>query len=142
MSAETSQNLPPKQSMVTAVNAIVEGHTYTSAAELADVSRTQLYQWRKRDATFQQLLNEAIAETQQASRDRLNSLHDRAVTSINQILTDLDSPPAVRLQAAKYVLDRADQLAEDEGEWTEEQARDLLGDDVVDLVYERAKRSA
>ena len=136
-----AQNATPDPVKLLIVHALMEGATYTAAAEAGGITRSQLWRLRHDDAEFQHLLNTAIAETQQASRDRINLLHDRAVTAINQILTDLDEPGAVRLQAAKYVLERADVIDEADGDWTEEQARDLFGDEIVDLAFERARRA-
>lgn len=107
-STESTAVLGPQQADV--IIALMRGATVTDATKQANVDRTTFYLWMKSDANFQAELNRAKQEQMDAVRARLRGLADTAVSTIEEMLTDKDVPPGVRLRAALAVLLGSDTL--------------------------------
>lgn len=94
--------LTPKQSAVIA--ALARGENVTNAAKEADVDRTSYYLWLKTKPHFVAELNRAEEEHRQAMRAQFQQLGDKAISTIQEILTENGTPPGIRLKAALAVL--------------------------------------
>jgi hypothetical protein len=82
-----------------AIAALSAGSTVTEAAARAGVNRVTVSRWRTDDVVFIAALNAGRAELRDAVRARLHALG-----TVREILTDRNSPSAVRLKAAQDVL--------------------------------------
>jgi hypothetical protein len=90
----------PTPQQVKAVAALVAGKT---AAEAGVSSRT-LYRWQRDDVVFVAALNAARGELIDSTRAALRALGGEAVATVQAVMTDPATPPAVRLTAAFKVL--------------------------------------
>jgi AcrR family transcriptional regulator len=107
-STESTRGLRPHQAEVIA--ALMHGATVTDAAERANVDRTTFYLWLRSDSKFQAELDRARQEQTDAMRARLRGLAAMAVSTLEEMLTDMNVPPGVRLKAALAILQGTDTL--------------------------------
>ena len=101
-STESTVALVPQQTEV--IMALVRGATVTDATRQANIDRTTFYLWLKSDANFLAELNRAKKEQTDAIRAQFRDLADSAVSTVREMLTRTDVPPAVRLRAALAVI--------------------------------------
>jgi hypothetical protein len=94
----------PKPAQYRAIGALLAGSTVTDAAKSAGVSRATVHRWLAGDPDFMAAYNMARREAAEALRQRLRGMGHEAVEALRELLTDRDTPPAVRLRAAMEVL--------------------------------------
>jgi hypothetical protein len=94
----------PRPAQVRAIGALLAGSTVTDAAKSAGVSRATVHRWLSDDPDFMAAYNMARREAAEARRQRLSGMGLEAVETLRELLTDRDTPPAVRLRAAMEVL--------------------------------------
>ncbi|MFN3324964.1 MAG: SEC-C metal-binding domain-containing protein [Bryobacteraceae bacterium] len=98
-------DLTPAQ--LRAVHALAAGATVTAAAEAAEVHRDTIYEWRRSKPAFAQAVIQAKSACEARLHDQLATLAQLAVATLQQLLEDPDTPPAIRLRAALAVLRRS-----------------------------------
>ncbi len=96
--------LTPVQVQIAA--ALASGTTIVRAALDAGVHRTTIHKWLQTSTEFCQAVKQARDHYDSLIADRLNELSVLAIDTIRQLLTNPDTPPAVRLRAALAVLGR------------------------------------
>ena len=94
----------PTPAQELAIAALIAGSTVTEAAARAGVNRETVSRWRTDDVVFIAALNAGRAELRDAVRAGLHALAREALGTVREILTDRNSPAAVRLKAAQDVL--------------------------------------
>lgn len=100
---DTSPALTTQQEA--AIASLLTGATLAKAAEAAGVDRTTLWRWLKTDAAFVAEHNRARKEQRDAAQLEVRSLTSQAVSTIRDLMTNADAPPAIRLKAALAVLE-------------------------------------
>lgn len=94
--------LSPQQLAV--ICALSTGATMTAAAQEAGVHRNTIANWRRNSLPFQQALAHAQYDHALYYREKAGNLADLAIKSIEEILSDPDAPPSVRLKAALAII--------------------------------------
>lgn len=97
-------SLGPTPAQELALAALLAGQTVTAAAAAAGVCREQVTRWKRDDVVFIASYNARVMELREAARAELRALAKDAIAAIRDLVTSADTPPAVRLQAAKDVL--------------------------------------
>ena len=98
-----------------AASALAAGGTIEAAAGTAGVTARTVRRWRDGDETFQALLADethAGVDRLRSARDRLVDELDRVIDTLVALLTDPETPAAVRERAARTLLDRGMALPE------------------------------
>jgi hypothetical protein len=98
----TQSTLTAKQ--VSVIEALASGATLTDAAKKAEVDRTTVYLWMRKDDLFVAELNRSRREVADAMRAQLGGLAWEAIRAVREVLTGADIPAVVRLKAALAVL--------------------------------------
>lgn len=88
-----------------AVSLLAEGRTIEEVARELGIGRTTLYRWRT-SPVFAAALAEATARGLGAALERLRCLREGAIGVLEDLLADAAAPAAVRLAAAREVMDR------------------------------------
>ncbi len=96
--------LTPVQVRIAA--ALAAGTTIVRAALDAGVHRTTIHKWLQTSKEFCDAVKQARDHYDGLIADQLNELSVLALDTIRQLLTNPDTPPAVRLRAALAVLGR------------------------------------
>ena len=99
-----------------ALDALIAGHTMAEAARIADVSRSTLYNWIKRDASFMAALNQWRDEIQELCHDRLMALAERATQALDRSLETADAKVALQLLKGLGLLEKRKIASADPGE--------------------------
>lgn len=95
--------LSPQQLAV--ICALSTGATVAAAAaEQAGIHRNTISNWRRNQLPFQHALAHAQYDRALYFREKLEDLVDLAIQSLQQILTDPNAPPSVRLKAALAII--------------------------------------
>lgn len=99
-------SLPPTLSPAQgkAVAALAQGASLAEAARAAGIHRSTLYHWLESNSQFRTAVQESRAEFAHYLRAELRQLATLAVATLRQLLTNADTPPALRLRAANAVL--------------------------------------
>ena len=97
--------LPPVQEKVIA--AIVGGATLRAAAEAAGIHRNTISYWRRTSLLFRDALGHAQYDKAIFIREEAENHVADAFAAIHTILTKPEASDAVRLSAAKYIIDKA-----------------------------------
>jgi hypothetical protein len=96
--------LSPKQ--IEVIYALAAGQSLTSAAEAAGIHRSTIYDWRAQPA-FRSALQSARDARADSIREDTLEMAAHATNALRTLLTDPETPPAVRLKAALSVLHSA-----------------------------------
>jgi hypothetical protein len=105
--SDTNKNLSPVQAQVIA--ALAQGRTITDAARGASIHRTTIHHWFRTAPVFKAAFQEAQREYVDTLHDGLRDLAARAVETLRNLLSDPNTPPAVRLRTALAILQRPKQ---------------------------------
>jgi transposase-like protein len=97
--------LPPAQEQVLA--AIVGGATMKAAAEAASIHRNTISYWRQTSLPFREALSQAQYDKAIFIREEAENHVADSFAAIHAILTKPDASDAARLNAAKYIIDKA-----------------------------------
>jgi hypothetical protein len=98
-------NLPPAQEQVLA--AIIGGATMKAAAEAASIHRNTISYWRQTSLPFREALSQAQYDKAVFIREEAENHVTDSFAAIHAILTNPDAPDSARLNAAKYIIDKA-----------------------------------
>ena len=98
----TDYGLTPQQ--FTVICALSHGATAADAAQQAGVHRNTIANWRRNTLPFQYALAHAQYDRALLFREKAEALADLAIGNIRQILTDPESPAAIRLRASLAIL--------------------------------------
>jgi len=98
----TDYGLTPQQ--FTVICALSSGATAADAAEQAGVHRNTIANWRRNTLPFQYALAHAQYDRALLFREKAEALADLAIENIRKILTDPESPAAIRLRASLAIL--------------------------------------
>jgi outer membrane biosynthesis protein TonB len=101
----TDYGLTPQQLVV--ICALSSGATAAAAAEEAGVHRNTIANWRRNIPPFQTAFAHAQYDRALFFREKMETLVDLALQSIQQILADPKTAPSVRLKAALAILNAA-----------------------------------
>jgi len=96
--------LTPIQQQV--VLALAQGATITSAAASANVHRTTIYNWLNTQKEFEEAVRQARADYILTLHDELKDLSGAALATLRSLLTDAQTPAAVRMRIALAILER------------------------------------
>jgi len=88
----------------TVICALSNGATAADAAEQAGVHRNTIANWRRNALPFQYAFAHAQYDRALLFREKSEALADLAIDNIRQILTDPQSPAAIRLRASLAIL--------------------------------------
>ncbi len=106
MSTSITADLPaltPLEAQVLA--ALEQGRSVSEAAREAGLHRSTIYHWLNHNPAFAGLLGRSTRQRTEALLDRILELANPAFDTIQQLVENENTPPAVRLRAAKLVLD-------------------------------------
>jgi len=92
-----------KPSQIKALSALVDGHTISEAAALADVARSTLSKWITEDGNFNRAYRAAKSEALDAVSRRLTRLGIKATETLEDVLDNSQSD-AIRLRASTDTL--------------------------------------
>jgi len=98
----TDYGLTPQQ--FTVICALSSGATAADAAEQAGVHRNTIANWRRNALPFQYAFAHAQYDRALLFREKAEVLADLAIENIRKILTDPESPAAIRLRASLAIL--------------------------------------
>jgi hypothetical protein len=101
---ETGDLTPPQ---VQVVVALAQGCSTIRAAAAAGVHRTTIYHWMRASDEFRAAVDQARAHFAACLADQLDRLSATALGTLEKLLTDSQTSPAVRLNAALAVLERS-----------------------------------
>ena len=104
----TDQPLRPVQALV--LGEIALGRSVTAATRAAGVDRSCYYRWEKDDPNFAAALFQAKIACGDELRAQVRALATDAIAALRETLTGQDVPAAIRLAAAKEVLNVAGAL--------------------------------
>lgn len=93
------------------IAALLQHGTVKAAAEAAGIAPRTIYD-RMADRKFRADYMEARNEIVRAAVFSINQKLSAAIDTVAEIMSDKDNPPAVRLQAAKTIIDNAGKFAE------------------------------
>jgi len=97
-----SENLSGKQ--LRAMEALLEGKTIPMAAGAASVDERTVRRWLKKPIFYTELQARA-AEILDATAHRLTQAMSNAPLVVHKVMMDMETPAAVKLAAAKILLD-------------------------------------
>ena len=96
ISIHNATKLAPNQ--LAAIVALVGGSSVTDAAERVGIDRTTLHRWLSGDAAFLAALNRMKMEALDAIRREVRSAVGDAARVVRELVTNPDTPPAIRLR--------------------------------------------
>lgn len=96
------------QKQSAALEALIDSRTLTEAATKAGISRKTLYNYIRNDVKFAKAYRQIIEESATASAENVEARAERAASTIEEIMSDPDQPPMVRLKAAEMILEDCD----------------------------------
>jgi transposase-like protein len=96
--------LTPVQAQV--VLALAQGATVTAAAAAVNLHRGTIYKWLNNQEEFEQAVREAREDYILTLRDELRDLSAVALATLRTLLTDPQTPAAVRMRLALAILER------------------------------------
>jgi transposase-like protein len=86
--------------------ALALGKSVTAAARDAGIHRTTIHHWQRTSKEFCTAVEQARREFTESLRDDMLDLARAAVRTLQYLLSNPETPPAVRLKAALAVLER------------------------------------
>ena len=95
-----------------ALAALLTAPTMRAAAAQASVSYATLRRWMGQDTAFREEYEAELTQLVQAATTQARQGMGEAVQTLREIVTDADSPGAVRVQAARAILDSGVKLIE------------------------------
>ncbi len=95
-----------------AIAALLTAPTTQAAAAQAGVGYATLRRWLTQDAAFRREYDSAMAQLIQEAATQARQGMGEAVQTLREIATDQDSPGAVRVQAARAIIDSGVKLIE------------------------------
>jgi hypothetical protein len=101
---DKTPKLDPKQEKV--IVALLTEPTYRQAAKKAGVGETTIYRWLQ-DEEFDLAYKEARNQAFNQTISRIQQSTSNAVTTLNEVMEDKESPASSRVTAAKTVLEMA-----------------------------------
>ena len=87
-----------------AIEHLAVGETNKSVAEKLDIAPETVSRWRS-DFDFQAVLNKMLHESKKSAGERLRTLTDTALATIEVVLNDSEAPHKDRLAAAFKILE-------------------------------------
>ena len=90
-----------------AIAAISTGHSTTEAARQLGIHRNTIHYWRRSNQSFRDALTHALYDRALFHREHAEALAPVAIDTINEILTNPQAAPSVRLRAALAILQTA-----------------------------------
>jgi hypothetical protein len=87
-----------------ALQALATGATMTAAAAAVNLHRTTLYHWIHTQPEFSSAVRDARTECYRTWQEQKQEAHALAWSTLRELLTNPETPPAVRLRAAIVVL--------------------------------------
>jgi AcrR family transcriptional regulator len=141
----TPSALTPIQVQV--VVALARGATITAAAAAANLHRATIYNWLNTQKEFEEAVRQSRTEYILTLRDELKDLSGTALATLRTLLTDAQTPPAVRMRVALAILERPQfphpswNLPEHAGSPNEEEFRKQIAFVALDykrILYEAA----
>jgi hypothetical protein len=105
MQPSLTSQLSPVQDQVIA--ALANGASFSDAAAEAKVHRNTIGNWRRSSAAFRSAFANALYDRAMCVREEAVSLAEKAIRTIEEILTDSKVAPSVRLRAALAILAQA-----------------------------------
>lgn len=103
--SQQPNHLTPVQEQVIA--AIIGGATMNAAAEAAGIHRNTIGYWRRTSLAFCEALGHAQYDKANFIREQAESHVADAFAAIHTILTKPDASDSARLNAAKYIIEKA-----------------------------------
>jgi hypothetical protein len=100
----TDSKLSAKQ--ISVIDSLIAGSSVTDAAKATGIDRSTVHRWFKSDAQFVAEHNQIRVELVQAQREKLRSLSDKALETVETLLDDSQASGSLRLRAALAILDR------------------------------------
>jgi transposase-like protein len=97
--------LSPQQQQV--IDALSDGVSSTDAAAQAGVHRNTIANWRRNSLFFREALADAQYDRALLFRDQTERRLDRALETLDAVLSDPKASASVRLKAALFIIDRA-----------------------------------
>jgi hypothetical protein len=88
-----------------AIPILLTARTRTEACKAIGIQRETLYQWFKEEE-FLKLYRDAQRELYDGAMNKMLAKLDAAVDYLGGVLTDPDAPAAVKVQAAKIIIER------------------------------------
>ncbi len=107
--SDNMKDLSPKKKR--AIEALTSCGNVTQAAEVSGITRDTLYRWMK-ETDFQEAMRAAERQSLNELSRRLVELARQATNTLQEVMTDVQTPPAARVQAARAVLDNLLRLRE------------------------------
>jgi transposase-like protein len=105
MTQLSNPNLTPVQQNVIA--AITGGASMKAAAEAAQIHRNTISYWRQTSQNFREALSHAQYDKALFIREEAETRVSQAFTAIDTLLASPDTSDAARLNAAKYIIEKA-----------------------------------
>lgn len=99
-----SAHLTPAQAQV--VRSLAAGRSVSAAAREAGLHRSTIHNWLNQSPAFSEAVRQARQDFQNELSDQLLELSAAALESLRGLLSNPETPPAVRLRAALAILDR------------------------------------
>ena len=106
--------LLPKQYPV--LEALLAGQTQAAAANACGVGKRTIEAWCAEDAVFRAVLHARQRVLSDDTGRRVAALSGVALRIVYELAADTSAPPAVRLTAARDILDRAERYVDRAGE--------------------------
>lgn len=95
-----------------AIVALLNGDSIRNAAKAASIGERTLYRWLAEDDAFRHKLRDAESSALDAATRQLSVIASEAVTVLRDIQNDDDTPPNVRVSAARALLDSTMKMVE------------------------------
>jgi hypothetical protein len=102
--ASTQQKKGLTEIQSQALQALATGATMTAAAAAVNLHRTTLYHWIHTQPEFNTAVRDARTECYRTWQEQKQEAHALAWSTLRELLTNPETPPAVRLRAAIVVL--------------------------------------
>lgn len=99
---ETPELTPIEAAVIASLSA---GKTVSQAARESGIHRSTIYNWLHRNPAFAGLLDQTISNHNSALLDQCAELVDPAFDTVRHLIENEEVPPAVRLRAARLVLE-------------------------------------
>lgn len=99
-----SAQLTPKQ--ITVLEALLTGASVTAAARAAGVHRCTIHEWLSL-TPFRCAYDDAQRRRAEAIEDQVHDMANSALDAVRALLSDANTPAAIRLRAALAVIEKA-----------------------------------
>lgn len=95
-----------------ALQSLLEGHTKRQAAAEAGCSESTLRRWATSDQAFIAAYKQATGEVLEATTRKAQAAAGNAITTLQAVMENADTPAGVRVQAADRILVHSAKLTE------------------------------